>query len=235
MLVSRPSPPIPLPYTKVMRNDSKSEDATQNAESSILPNTTVNPPPISRDEMQKDIQALQGELKKAEKWIIWLTAAMAFFAFCGVVVGGFQWAAIHGQLNVMEASERPYVGVLEVRTQPEPTGTQLILPILKNFGKNPAFKFTAKWVVYVDGKELEGKNANGPRTPFTFYPTANQGLGIHMAADKWSGIASGRNILTIRVSTRYRWPDNGKEYVDCEERQYDQSFNDFRILGECSI
>jgi hypothetical protein len=128
--------------------------------------------------MQKDIQALQGELKKAEKWIIWLTAAMAFFALCGVVVGILQWAAIHGQLNVMEASERPYVGVLEVRTQPEAAGTQLILPTLKNFGKNPAFKFSARWVVYVDGKELEGKNANGPRTPFTLYPTANQVSGF---------------------------------------------------------
>jgi len=230
-----------------MKNDSKSEGITPNAVSRILPDKIANPPApldnpagaetkeIRRDEMQKDMKTFQDDMKKAEIWIICLTAAMALFALCSVVVGRYQWAAIHDQLNVMEASERPYVGVLEVRTQPEPAGTQLILPILKNFGKNPAFKFSAKWVVYVDGKELESKNANGPRTPFTFYPTANQGLGIHMAAEKWSGIASGRNILTIRVSTRYRWPNNGTEYVDCEERQYDQSFNDFRILGECPI
>lgn len=50
----------------------------------------------SNDGARSDITKLEGRIRAAEKWMIWLTAAIAFFALCSVVVGVLQWAAISG-------------------------------------------------------------------------------------------------------------------------------------------
>jgi hypothetical protein len=44
------------------------------------------------------IDDIQRSLRDAEKWMIWLTGAMAFFALCSVMVGLLQWSSMRGQL-----------------------------------------------------------------------------------------------------------------------------------------
>ena len=46
---------------------------------------------------------LNDRIKRAEAWVIWLTGAMALFAFCSVVVGYFQWYVMKGQLGEMRS------------------------------------------------------------------------------------------------------------------------------------
>jgi predicted phage gp36 major capsid-like protein len=46
---------------------------------------------------------LKDRIKRAEAWVIWLTAAMALFALCSVVVGYFQWSVMNGQLGEMRS------------------------------------------------------------------------------------------------------------------------------------
>jgi hypothetical protein len=53
---------------------------------------------------QQQIQNLEQDIHKGEKWLIILTAAMAFFALCGVIVGILQWRTYSGQLGVMRST-----------------------------------------------------------------------------------------------------------------------------------
>ena len=67
----------------------------------------TNPPPppddphpaaaqnISRQEVQSEVKGIEDRVKRAELWMIWLTAAIAFSGFCAVGVGIVQWREIH--------------------------------------------------------------------------------------------------------------------------------------------
>lgn len=48
----------------------------------------------SSDATQGEISSLKDRVRGAEKWMIWLTGAIAFFALGSVVVGFLQWSAI---------------------------------------------------------------------------------------------------------------------------------------------
>src|ERR1035438_3951914 len=54
------------------------------------------------DTPQKSEDNTLGVIRAAEHRMIWLTAAMAFFALCGVVVGILQWITSSGQKSTME-------------------------------------------------------------------------------------------------------------------------------------
>src|SRR5579864_5207572 len=58
---------------------------------------------IRNEEMDTKIQNLGEQLHKAEKWMIWLTGAIAFFGLCTVLVGALQWNAMKGQLKEMKS------------------------------------------------------------------------------------------------------------------------------------
>ncbi|MGH9689879.1 MAG: hypothetical protein ACRD4C_02025 [Candidatus Acidiferrales bacterium] len=45
---------------------------------------------------QGQIATIEDRLKGAEKWMIWLTAAIALFVLCSVIVGALQWSVIKG-------------------------------------------------------------------------------------------------------------------------------------------
>ena len=52
----------------------------------------------------KDFEGrIEDRIRGAEKWMIWLTAAIAFFGLCAVVVGVLQWNAMKGQLTEMRS------------------------------------------------------------------------------------------------------------------------------------
>jgi len=56
-----------------------------------------------RDQYNK-ISSLQDEIKRGEKWMIWLTGAMAFFALSTVIVGILQWNVMSRQLDEMHTT-----------------------------------------------------------------------------------------------------------------------------------
>jgi hypothetical protein len=58
---------------------------------------------VGKENMNTTIQNLGDELHKAERWMIWLTGAIAFFGLCTVVVAALQWSAIKGQLGEMKS------------------------------------------------------------------------------------------------------------------------------------
>src|SRR5258708_39541206 len=51
---------------------------------------------------QSQITQLEDRIKSAEKWMIWLTAAIAFFGLCSIGVGILQWRVMSGQLDEMK-------------------------------------------------------------------------------------------------------------------------------------
>ncbi|HYT21380.1 MAG TPA: hypothetical protein VEW05_14270 [Candidatus Polarisedimenticolia bacterium] len=91
MIDEKPSQPVeqhPQAQTHEvppLENNPSSEDAAQ----------------IRRKNNEHRIANLEDRIKSAEKWMIWLTGAIAFFALCQVGVGWFQWKAMNGQLAEM--------------------------------------------------------------------------------------------------------------------------------------
>jgi hypothetical protein len=143
-----------------------------------------------------------------------------------------------GELSVMEAAERPYVGVSEVRTVDE-NGVPGVVVVLKNFGKSPALNFSAQFKFFVNGNELRPQSAQGPTTPFTFYPGVDQGLRVAFMGKEgrghWDHVLSGTETLTLHAIRRYGWSTQRGEYQECEERQYDTILKQFRITKQCPV
>jgi hypothetical protein len=92
----------------VEENKPTNDIETKGAEYSSNVPESPNNPASSRAQAETDarqereIKSLQESIRAGEKWLIWLTAAMAFFALCGVVVGVLQWKAMKLQSGVMQ-------------------------------------------------------------------------------------------------------------------------------------
>jgi len=56
----------------------------------------------SDEEMKRDVKDIDYRVKRAERWMIGLTFAIAFFALCTVVVAILQWRVMSGQLAEMK-------------------------------------------------------------------------------------------------------------------------------------
>jgi len=56
---------------------------------------------VSNQSVQNDIEAIGNRVKRAEWFMIGLTAAIALFALAAVIVGGLQWHVMNGQLTEM--------------------------------------------------------------------------------------------------------------------------------------
>ena len=69
-----------------------------------LPPTTT-PPPVTQgifhQEIRSQVSDIEDRVKRAERWMIGLTAAIAFFGLCSVVVAVLQWQSMDGQLEEM--------------------------------------------------------------------------------------------------------------------------------------
>jgi hypothetical protein len=67
------------------------------------PNAT-NAETIRIEAINTKQEELEERIKRGEKWMIWLTATIAFFALCSVIVGTLQWRVMSGQLDEMKSS-----------------------------------------------------------------------------------------------------------------------------------
>jgi hypothetical protein len=56
---------------------------------------------ISRQEVQSEVKDIEDRVNRAERWMIYLTGAVAFFGLCSVIVGILQWRSMNGQLREM--------------------------------------------------------------------------------------------------------------------------------------
>lgn len=65
-----------------------------------------------------------GRVKRGERSMVRLTFAIAFFAFCAVVVSAFQWCVMRGQLtemhNQLELTDRAWIEISDVTIPPPP-------------------------------------------------------------------------------------------------------------------
>src|ERR1700686_3206876 len=59
---------------------------------------------VSRQEVQCEVKHIEDRVKRAERWMIGLTAAIVFWGFCAVIVGLLQWGAMKRQLSMMRLS-----------------------------------------------------------------------------------------------------------------------------------
>ena len=158
--------------------------------------------------------------------------ALVVITGCYTYYAGSQLAVMHGQLRLMEAEQRPYVGVSQI-TGKEADGGAAFLVILKNFGKIPGFELWVSWKFSVNGVDLTPLSQQGPLRASTIYPGADQALRVGIGEAKWTGIASGRDTLRFQVSRSYGGPGGGQAYGECDEWVYDRALQAFREVGEC--
>ena len=57
----------------------------------------------ANQDMQREVQGIEDRVKRAERWMIFLTAVIATLALAQVIVGYFQWSVMSGQLGEMQA------------------------------------------------------------------------------------------------------------------------------------
>jgi hypothetical protein len=163
------------------------------------------------------------------------TVVIAVTTTCYTCIAFLQWRVVNRQLGVMEAADRPYVGVLAITTVVDPnTHAALVTAALKNFGKKPAVEFWASWEFFINGVKLVGTNAKGPKNRFSFFPGADQAMQATFRPEKWNRISSGQDALMIRVYLAYQSPGGERQYAECEERQYSPQNNMFMTVGECN-
>jgi hypothetical protein len=99
-----------------MPDDKPGEDIKEQPPKQIQSVQAVNPPvppdnpntpdakPISAQQVHAEVKIIEDRVKQAEKWMIGLTGAIAFFGLCQVVAGFLQWKAMSGQLTEMRGS-----------------------------------------------------------------------------------------------------------------------------------
>jgi hypothetical protein len=77
---------------------------------------------VPDEHMAAEVKDLEDRIRGAEKWMIYLTGAIAFFGLCTVAVGILQWCVMSGQLSEMKASlevtDRAWVEIGDVTTPP---------------------------------------------------------------------------------------------------------------------
>jgi hypothetical protein len=65
---------------------------------------TLHAGSVTAKPVKNQVQELEDRIKRAEKWMIILTGAIAFFGLCQVVAAFLQWDAMKGQLVEMRGS-----------------------------------------------------------------------------------------------------------------------------------
>lgn len=92
-----------------MENETAGDEIIKqgSAGSDKIPVPPDNPTPehaksIGENHQQDQIADLKDRIRRAERWMISLTFAIAFFALCSIIVGILQWRAMRGQLNEMK-------------------------------------------------------------------------------------------------------------------------------------
>jgi len=101
---------------------------------------------------------------KREKIGIVLVGATAVFALLATVAAGVSAIIFQGQLNSMEADQRPWIGItgIEAREWPIHTKDRATYKLtfdLKNLGKSPAQVLVRAAVIITDGKTMDAWEA----------------------------------------------------------------------------
>ena len=88
-------------------SDREQRQTSKQAENVPMPQSQPTPQDtesISRDAIKAKQEEFEESIKRGERWMIYLTAAIALFAFGSVIVGYFQWRVMSGQLTEMKNS-----------------------------------------------------------------------------------------------------------------------------------
>jgi hypothetical protein len=151
-----------------MQNETSGQDIEQqpNQDSTSIPLLQDQPSstPAGGEGNKSDtnkINNLENLIESTEKRLmIFLTAAMAFFALCGVGVAVLQWKTMNGQLEEMRSQfqrdQRPYVMPTKVEPFPFAAGKPIMVNLRwVNYGKSPAIKVSGRSAIFFGANALE--------------------------------------------------------------------------------
>src|SRR5882672_3773421 len=82
--------------------------------------TSPNAEQVPSNDAEQRITSLEDRIRLGERWMIYLTGAIAFFGLCSVIVAFLQWQSMQGQLGELKTSGN------QVERQVLLTGGQLI-------------------------------------------------------------------------------------------------------------
>ena len=160
-------------------------------------------------------------LAKEVHWIqhatFWSQVGLGLIGIVALCIYHGRLTVMKGQIAIMKASSRPYVGISTIKADPTQNGAAIIATI-NNFGTRPAFDFSAHWTILINGSSIAETGTR--QEPFTLFPGRPVGLSASIGNQHWPGIAQGQDTLVIRATIRYRLRDDGPTDSYCEKNEY---------------
>jgi hypothetical protein len=95
--------------------------------------------PVQVNEATPHSQPTGNQISISDKWIIGLTAVIAATGIIAACIFGKQLNVMQGQLEIMQANERPYIGTPEIKVSKSTINSGIIdfTLIFKNVGHSP--------------------------------------------------------------------------------------------------
>jgi hypothetical protein len=93
------------------RGDNK-EGASDPIAASVGGGETANRDQITKQQTSISEQALVDRIKRSDRWMIWLTAAIAFSGIVSAIIFGRQLGIMQGQLDEMRFEQRPWLSAV---------------------------------------------------------------------------------------------------------------------------
>jgi len=142
--------------------------------------------------------------------------------------------------QVFDVSNRPYVGIETIRPiyiassgAQQPMATRRtakrmdVIVVIKNFGLVAGTEFTARWKVWINGKDSTTPGITD--RPSTIFPSGIVTLNGHLGENNYPTVAAGTELLEFDITIQYAGPSG--TYKECYKNQYSPDDAAFINLG----
>jgi hypothetical protein len=174
---------------------------------------------------RSQVRRLTEVLRFADLMAIMMVLATVFSAYA-------TWRTAEVTSLVFAISDRPFMGVQEVRFEALDSARPAIAVDLRNFGQLPALDAIANVHALVEGKlvkppagEMSSIDAGivPPNVPYFAY--------TYLTPELYQQVMSGKSNLQVHVSLMYKGPRVRDEYCYFERIVYDYRSASFRMAG----
>lgn len=174
--------------------------------------------------------------------ITWSNVVVALATVANVGVSACLYIATNQSVaisrDVFQSTNRPYVGVDEIKVTPDPQTKLITWSIqLKNFGTVPAYNSISDLSMKENGKAIQMLSV--PSKPITMFPGNVSLMGGTSGPQIYDDIMMSRRIVTMKFKALYKGPEgpNQQTYTHCEEYRYEPLATTTAMIsiGTCSV
>lgn len=158
-----------------------------------------------------------------------------FMAVLMVVATGLSafatWRTVQLMHTILAISERPYIGVQQVKFDSIDASAARIAIETKNFGSVSANDAVSQIRMLIDGHQIRGQNRLTATTNVgMFSPTVPHLAYRYLPADQYRNVRAGKARLVLDVLISYRGPDE-RQFCYDEIISYDRQSETFGPTG----